>query len=141
MTPVFIYTIISCALFWGIYAYRDRRGSVKGYSPAELVPFYVLMRLIPLFMMQERNTSNYIALISDAAVLAAVCFSASGMSRSKSTAAALYLFCPLPVICMAVGGTSMIIINIAVCAAVLICIGILSSRYPLASPSVRGQRL
>lgn len=136
MTPVFIYTIISCALFWGIYSYRDRRGSVKGYSPAELVPFYVLMRFVPLFMMQDRSTSNYIALISDAAVLAAVCFSASGMSRSKSTAAALYLFCPLPVICMTVGGTSMIIINIAVCAAALIFLGILNSRYPLASPSV-----
>ncbi|WP_044974999.1 phospholipid carrier-dependent glycosyltransferase [Ruminococcus sp. HUN007] len=135
MTSVFIYTIISCALFWCIYSYRDRHNMIKGYSPAELVPFYVLMRLVPLFMMQERGTSNYVACILDAVVLAAVCFAASGMTRSKSIAAALYIFSPLPVICIAVGGTKMIIANIAVTAAALVVTGIMSSKYPLSSPS------
>lgn len=134
MTPVFIYTIISCALFWFIYSKKSAGGTHEGYSAGELIPFYTVMRLVPLFMMKERSVSNYIAFGIDALVLAAVIFTASGASKSKSTAAALYLFFPLPVICMAVGTTPAIITNIAVTGAALGILSAVFRKYPLYSP-------
>ncbi len=136
MTSVLIYTIISCALFWVVYSYRSSKHTVEGYSLAELIPFYAIIRLVPLFMMQERSIGNYVALGIDALVLAAVCFTASGAAKSKSIAAAAYMFFPLPVICIAAGGAKPVMINIAVTAAALIFLGIKMNKYPLASPAV-----
>jgi len=114
LTPVFIYTIISCAMFWFIYPLKARNGTANGYKPLELIPFYLVMRFVPVFMMKDRTTSNYIAMVIDLLLIAGICFGASAVSRSKSKAAAAYLFCPLPVICMASGSRAAVIINAAV---------------------------
>jgi len=131
LTSVFIYTMISCAIFWFVYSKRESSGTVSGYSAAELIPFYAVTRLVPLFMYEDKAAGNFAALAVDAAVLGAVCLVSSKASRSKSTAAAVYMFCPLPVICMTVGTVPAVIINIAAVTLVLGWMVILTSKYPL----------
>ncbi len=137
MTAAFIYTIISCALFWFIFSKKARAGTVTGYSPAELIPFYALMRLVPLFMLKDRPEKGFIALGADAVVLVLVwLLSRNAAGRNPKTAAALYLFCPLPVSAVITGSVPLMIISGAAALAAVVTVCLTVKKYSFVSPLV-----
>lgn len=135
MKPVFIYTIILCGLFWFVYSKRVKNKTASEYAIGELIPFFALSRLVPLFMMESRSSANYVAFGIDLIVMAAVCFTASKLTKSPKVAAAVYMFTPLPVISIATGSRAAMFINII---AAVIAMGWTVwavNRSPLSSPS------
>lgn len=123
-------------IFWLIYSGKLKTGASGGYSIAELIPFFLLMRACPLFMMEERAAGNYIAFGIDMAVMAVICALTSKAGKKASAAATLYMFCPLPVLCIAIGSGTAIAANAAVSIAAAVFVFLTLRKYVIASPAV-----
>ena len=135
MTSVFIYTILACAVFWIVYSGKLKNGA-SGYSFAELIPFWILMRVCPLMMLKTKASGNIIALAVDTVILILICIITAKAEKNAREAAAVYMFCPLPVMCIAVGTSVSMIIN-ASATAIAVCLMIWALRkYIFISPSV-----
>lgn len=105
MISVFIYTGIACFIFFFLFRKKLNSSSFNGYSLFELSVFYLLMRICPLFMLEERSMMNYIAFAADIILIAAAvtAFGKICGAAGRKTAAALCLFSPLPVISIVCG--------------------------------------
>lgn len=95
---------MACFIYYFILR-KKLGGAFKGCTAFETAVFFALMRLCPLFMLESRTMMNYVAFASDAVILAAMVFvfcKAAGKDSAK-TAAALYMFSPLPIAGIASG--------------------------------------
>lgn len=118
---MFIYTGIACLIFY--FLLKKRVGAdFKGYSAFDAAVFWGIMRLCPLFMLETRTMANYGCFAADTIVLAAltaiVCI--FGNKTAGKTAAALYLFSPLPIVGIVSGSLGCTLASFA--AAAVLCI-------------------
>lgn len=120
MLSVMIYAGIACLIF---YIINWMEGSFKGHSFLELGIYFLLMRVVPLLMLEERIAMNYIIFASDILFMLAFSYvSAKVFGGNKGKiAAAMYLFEPAVIFALAKGNISLFFI-LAVCSAVLIYI-------------------
>lgn len=135
MTSVFIYTILACSIFWIVYSGRIKHG-YSGYSFAELIPFWLLMRLCPFMMLKTKAAGNITALIVDTVILILIYIITARLKRNPREAAALYMFCPLPAMCIAIGTARTTIINAATAVVAVLLVILALKKFKIISPSV-----
>lgn len=99
MISAFVYTGIVCLIYFFILKKKLDRNCFNSYSSFETAVFFALTRLCPLFMLEERSLINYGIFASDLLILAALAFLIGKKTNAKTgrTAAALYMFNPLPI--------------------------------------------
>lgn len=132
MTSVMVYAGIACLIFY-IIKWTD--GSFKGHSFFELGVYFLLMRAVPLLMLEEKIAMNYVIFAFDIFFMLAFSYISGrsfGWNRGK-IAAAVYLFDPAAVFSLAKGNIGFFFIS-AVGSAVLIYIIL---RFSLKTKSVR----
>lgn len=106
----FIYTGLACFIFFFLFRKKLNSSSFGGYTLLEMAAFFLLMRVCPLFMLEERSLMNYVAFFADILILFGTA-AVSGLlcgKESRKTAAAVYLFAPLPVISVVCGNVDYI---------------------------------
>lgn len=99
MLSPYIFAGIACAVFLLIFSLRTKKG-LSDYRGSELAVFYLLMRIVPVVMLKDRKTMNYIALAVDIVILsAALLVSVKQLGKKNAKLiAAVYLFNPLTVV-------------------------------------------
>lgn len=99
MLSPYIFAGIACAVFLLIFSLRTKKG-LPDYRWSELAVFYLLMRMVPVIMLKDRTTMNYIALAVDIVILsAALLVSVKQLGKKNAKLiAAVYLFNPLTVV-------------------------------------------
>lgn len=106
-----VYTGIACLIYSFLLKKKLDSGTFGGYTAFETAAFFVLTRLCPLFMTENRTDENYIAFAADTLILAAFSFAFYRKFGAKAgkTAAALYMFAPLSAIGIASGNLRFIL--------------------------------
>lgn len=116
LISVLVYTGIACVIYFFLLKKKLDSGTFGGYTAFEMIVFFTLTRLCPLFMTENRTAENYIALAADALILAMVFFVFYKKFGTKAgkTAAALYMFAPLSVVGTASGDLRLILVSLFV---------------------------
>ena len=111
MISVLVYTGIVCLIYYFLLKKKLDSGTFVGYTAFETAVFFVLTRLCPLFMTENRTDENYIAFAADTLILAVFSFAFYRKFGAKAgkTAAALYMFAPLSAIGIASGDLRLIL--------------------------------
>lgn len=135
LTSVFIYTIMACVVFWIVYSRKIKHG-LSGYSFAELIPFWLLIRLCPLMMLEKKTQGNIISLAADTVLLILICVITAKSGKKWREAAVVYMFSPLPVTCIAVGTLKAGIINASAVVAAAVFLVWLFKKHSQVAPSV-----
>lgn len=106
-----VYTGIACLIYSFLLKKKLDSGTFGGYTAFETAAFFVLTRLCPLFMTENRTDENYIAFAADTLILAVFSFAFYRKFGAKAgkTAAALYMFAPLSAIGIASGNLRIIL--------------------------------
>lgn len=128
MTSVMIYTGIASFIFYIINFTELMR---KKYSFFEILVYFLLMRAVPLLMLEERIAMNYVIFAADiifGAVFSYFSRKIIGCGRETS-AAAIYLFEPLAVFALAKGNISLFIISAAVSCLLTLLFSKISARF------------
>ena len=121
LTSAFVYTGIACLIFY--YLLKKRIGTdFKNYSLPDTAAFWVFMRICPLFMLETRTMMNYGCLAADTIILVSLTVIVSLFvdKNAGKTAAALYIFSPLPIVGIIGGILGCTLISFA--AAAVLCI-------------------
>lgn len=118
MISVLVYTGIACLIYSFLLKKKLDSGTFGGYTAFETAVFFVLTRLCPLFMTENRTDENYIAFAADTLILAVFSFAFFRKLGAKAgkTAAALYMFAPLSAIGIASGDLRLILASFFVAA-------------------------
>lgn len=131
LTSGFIYIGLACVIFFIILC-RRLKYSAPAYTLPELAVFYFLMRIFPLLMIEEKALVNFIALGADAVVLAALLPASEKLLGKGSfrTAAAVFLFNPLPAISIISGSYPYIPMEILAVIGVMGLLTVIRKKYP-----------
>ncbi len=111
MLSVMIYAGIACLIF---YIIKWTEYSFKGHSFFELGVYFLLMRAVPLLMLEGRTAMNYIIFAADILFMLAFSYISGrsfGWNRGK-IAAAVYLFDPAAVFSLAKGNIGCFFISV-----------------------------
>ena len=113
-----VYTGIVCLIYYFLLKKKLDSGTFGGYTAFETAVFFVLTRLCPLFMTENRTEENYIVFAADTLILAVFSFVFYRKLGAKAgkTAAALYMFAPLSAIGIASGDLRLILASFFVAA-------------------------
>lgn len=95
MLSCFIAVIVFCVLFWVTYLTCKKKGPVE-FSRGEILLFYIATRIVPLFMLQTRNSRNLLCLSTEWMILGLLYFyiSRRRTASAQKRALAFYLFQP-----------------------------------------------
>ena len=95
MLSCFIAVIVFCILFWVTYLTCKKKGPVE-FSRGEILLFYIATRIVPLFMLQTRNSRNLLCLSTEWMILGLLYFyiSRRRTASAQKRALAFYLFQP-----------------------------------------------
>ena len=95
MLSCFIAVIIVCVLFWVTYLTCKKKGTVE-FSRGEILLFYIVTRIVPLFMLQTRSSRNLLCLSTEWVILGLLYFyiSRRRTESAQKRAFAFYLFQP-----------------------------------------------
>ena len=95
MLSCFIAVIVFCILFWVTYLTCKKKGPVE-FSRGEILLFYIVTRIVPLFMLQTRSSRNLLCLSTEWMILGLLYFyiSRRRTASAQKRALAFYLFQP-----------------------------------------------
>lgn len=95
MLSCFIAVIVFCVLFWVTYLTCKKKGPVE-FSQGEILLFYIVTRIVPLFMLQTRSSRNLLCLATEWMILGLLYFyiSRRRTESAQKRALAFYLFQP-----------------------------------------------
>lgn len=95
MLSCFIAVIVFCVLFWVTYLTCKKKGRVE-FSRGEILLFYIVTRIVPLFMLQTRSSRNLLCLATEWMILGLLYFyiSRRRTASAQKRALAFYLFQP-----------------------------------------------
>lgn len=95
MLSCFIAVIVFCVLFWVTYLTCKKKGRVE-FSRGEILLFYIVTRIVPLFMLQTRSSRNLLCLSTEWMILGLLYFyiSRRRTASAQKRALAFYLFQP-----------------------------------------------
>ena len=95
MLSCFIAVIVFCVLFWVTYLTCKKKGRVE-ISREEILLFYIVTRIVPLFMLQTRSSRNLLCLSTEWMILGLLYFyiSRRRTASAQKRALAFYLFQP-----------------------------------------------
>ncbi len=130
MTSVMIYVGIACLIFYIINFTELMR---KKYYFFELIVYFLLMRAVPLLMLEERIAMNYVIFVADIIFGVFISYFSGKFfgSGRETSAAAIYLFEPLAVFAIAKGDISFFSISVAVSCLLMIIFFKISARFTL----------
>ena len=121
MLSSYIIIISACLIFWTTYFLCKKRQPLE-YSDGELVIFYLLVRLLPFFALENRYTYQVLCLAVEWVILGLLYYytSCNKTQRMQRTVIAFYLFQPGTACCIINGNLKGMCIAFAVLA--LLCV-------------------